>query len=93
MNAEGVKKLGDAGFQMLGFKGVPIVWDELAPTGTMYFLNLDHMKLVVHSKANFETTEFVKPENQDARVAQILFMGNLTCDRRASFAKLTAKTA
>lgn len=90
--ADGAKKLGDAGFQVLQFKGVPIVWDELCPTGNMYFLNTNHMNLTAHSEANFATTEFVKPENQDARIAQILFMGNLTCDRRKSFAKLTAKT-
>lgn len=87
------KKLGDAGFQALEFKGIPIVWDENCVSTNMYFLNTDHMKLVVHSQANFATTDFVKPENQDARVAQILFMGNLTCDRRKSFGKITGATA
>ncbi len=90
--SEGTKKLGDGGFQVLEFKGTPIVWDELAPSGDMYFLNTNHMNLTVHKDANFEVTDFVKPENQDARVAQILFMGNLTCDRRKSFYKLTSKT-
>lgn len=89
----GTKKLADGGFQTLQFKGIPMVWDELCPTGTMYFLNSRHMNLSVHKDANFETTDFVKPENQDAKVAQVLFMGNLTCDRRKSFYKLTAKTA
>jgi hypothetical protein len=79
------KKLGDAGFQSLGFKGRPIVWDEQCTAGYMYFLNTKHMKLVIHSDANFKTTQFVKPENQDARVAQVLFMGNITCDRAKSF--------
>lgn len=88
----GEKKIADGGFQKLGFKGVPIVWDEYCPSGSMYFLNGNHMKLVVHKDANFDITDFVKPENQDARVAQILFMGNLTCDRRKSFSKLTNKT-
>lgn len=92
-NTVGSKKLGDAGFQSLAFKGVPVVWDELCPSGTMYFLNTRHMKLVAHKDANFDTGDFVKPENQDARVAQIRWMGNLTCDRRSSFYKLTAKTA
>lgn len=91
--AAGTKKLADAGFQVLEFKGKPIVWDELCPTGHVFYLNTNHMKMVVHSKANFDVTDFVKPENQDARVAQILFMGNFTCDRRKSFAGMTAKTA
>lgn len=91
-DSAGEKMLGDAGFQKLGFKGVPIVWDELCPAETMYMLNLNHMKLVVHEDANFDVSDFVKPENQDALVAQILFMGNLTCDRRASMGKLTTKS-
>lgn len=92
VQSPGSKKLGDAGFQNLEFKGVPIVWDEQCASGTMYFLNTRHMKLVAHKDANFEVTDFVKPENQDARVAQILWMGNLTCNRRKSFSKLTNKT-
>lgn len=92
MNSEGSRKLADGGFRSLEFKGQPIVWDELCPTGTVYFLNSKHMNLTVHPDANFEVTDFIKPENQDAQVAQILFMGNFTCDRRKSFAKLTAKT-
>lgn len=90
--SEGMKKVSDGGFQAQQFKGVPIVWDEQCPSGTMYFLNTKHMKIVNHSARNFKTTDFVKPENQDARVAQILWMGNLTCNRRKSFYKLTAKT-
>ena len=90
--SEGSKKLADGGFQTLEFKGVPVVWDELCNSGVIYFLNLGHMKLVVHRDANFEVTDFVKPENQDAKVAQILFMGNLTCDRRKSFSKGTGKS-
>jgi hypothetical protein len=91
--SERTKQLGDGGFQTLQYKGVPIVWDEQCPSGEMYFLNTNHMKLVVHKDANFDTTEFVKPENQDALVAQILFMGNITCDRRKSHGVLRAATA
>lgn len=88
----GQKSMADGGFQTLGFKGTPIVWDEQCPADRMYFLNTRHMKLVAHKDANFETTDFVKPENQDARVAQILWMGNLTCNRRKSFALLDGRT-
>jgi hypothetical protein len=82
--SEDQKKLGDAGFQSLGFKGRPLVWDELCTTGYMYMLNTKHFNLTIHSDANFKVTPFIKPENQDARVAQVLFMGNITCDRRKS---------
>lgn len=90
--SESQKKVADGGFQTLAFKGTPITYDEDATTGAMYMLNTKHMKMVVHEDANFETTEFVKPENQDALVAQILFMGNLTCNRRKSFALLSNKS-
>jgi hypothetical protein len=92
MYSDGQKKLADGGFISLQFKGVPVIWDEAVPSGTVYFLNTNHMNFTIHRDANFETTEFEKPVNQDARVAQILFMGNLTCDRRKSFSKLTGKT-
>jgi hypothetical protein len=88
----GMKKVADGGIQALQFKGVPIVWDEQCPSGTMYFLNSKHMKVVNHKDGNFTTTQNVKPDNQDANVEQILFYGNLTCNRRKSLYKLTAKT-
>lgn len=88
----GRKQMADGGFQTLEFKGVPIIWDEQCTSDRMYFVNTKHMKLVMHKDANFKTTDFVKPENQDARVAQILVMGNLTCNRRASFALLDNKS-
>ncbi len=89
----GTRKLLDLGFQVQEYKGQPMAWDENCNSTYMYFLNLNHMKLVVHKDANFKASDFVKPENQDARVAQILFMGNLTCNRRKAFALLSNKTA
>lgn len=86
---EGEKILGDAGYQALGFKGKPVIWDSLCPTNYLYYLNLNHMKLVVHSDANFEITDKRAPVNQDGFVRHILFMGNLTCDRRKSFSVQT----
>lgn len=80
------KVLGDAGFEVIKFKGSGWTWDEQATTasgtngGYVNYINSRHVTLVAHTDANFETTDFVKPENQDAKVAQVLFMGNLTCD-------------
>ena len=76
--------MADGGFKALLFKGVPIVW---APYTTghgaiaaskMYFLNTKYLELVVHSDADMKTTEFVEPENQDAKVAKMIWMGELT---------------
>lgn len=72
-------EVADGGFQNLAFKKAVMMFDLYAPSGYMYFLNSKYLNWVVHSGRDFATTEFVKPENQDAKVAQILVMGELTC--------------
>ncbi len=86
-------KTADAGFQNLLFKAAPIMYDVHAPAGTMFFLNSKYLKLVGHTDKWFTQTEFVRPENQDARMALIMCYGNLVCSNRAKQGKLTAKTA
>jgi hypothetical protein len=86
-------KTADAGFQNLLFKSAPIMYDVHAPVGTMYFLNSKYLKLVGHTDKWFAQTEFVRPENQDARFALIMCYGNLVCSNRKKQGKLTAKTA
>jgi hypothetical protein len=86
-------KTADAGFQNLLFKASPVMYDVHAPAGTMFFLNTKYLTLVGHSGKWFTQTEFVRPENLDARYALIMCYGNLTCRNRAKQGKLTAKTA
>lgn len=86
-------KTADAGFQNLLFKAAPIMYDVHCTSGVMYFLNTKYLTLVGHSGKWFQQTDFVRPENMDARYALILTYGNLTCRNRAKQGKLTAKTA
>lgn len=86
-------KTADAGFQNLLFKSAPIMYDVHAPAGTMYFLNSKYLKLVGHTDKWFAQTEFVRPENQDARFALIMCYGNLVVSNRKKQGKLTGKTA
>lgn len=86
-------KIADGGFQNLLYKTAPIMFDVACTTGVMYFLNSKYIKLVVHSDKWFQPTPFVKPSNQDLRIAQILSYGNLTVSNRKRLGKLTAKTA
>jgi hypothetical protein len=86
-------KTAEAGFQNLLFKGAPIMYDVHAPVGTMFFINSKYLKLVGHSDKWFAQTDFVRPENQDARFALIMCYGNLVCSNRKKQGKLTAKTA
>jgi hypothetical protein len=86
-------KTADAGFQNLLFKAAPVMYDVHAPAGTVFFLNSKYLSLVGHSGKWFQQTEFIRPENKDARYALIMCYGNLTCRNRKKQGKLTAKTA
>jgi hypothetical protein len=86
-------KTADGGFQNLLFKGAPIVYDNYVTAGDMYFLNTKYIRLVGHSDTWFKPTPFVRPNNRDARYAQILCYGELTISNRARQGVLTAKTA
>jgi len=73
----------DAGFQNLLYKGAPVTFDSACTSGELMFLNTKYLRLVAHSDVWFKPTPFVRPTNQDARYAQILSYGNLTCSNRA----------
>ena len=86
-------KTADAGFQNLLFKAAPVMYDVHCTAGVFYFLNSKYITLVGHSNKWFSQTEFIKPEDTDARYALIMCYGNLTIRNRAKQGKLTAKTA
>jgi hypothetical protein len=99
-NAEGQKlqitanpKLAELGFQNVTFKGTPVIFDEYCEASTMLFLNSDFMSLVVGKGRNFITTDFKRPENQDAKVAQILWTGNLVVTKRNQLGRLLIPAA
>jgi len=49
---------------------------------TVYFINSESMEWVYDFQTNFITTPMVRPENQDARTGQILFMGIMGVNNR-----------
>lgn len=82
-------------FENTKFKKALVTYDGLVPNvfagttdtstatgGTAYFLNTKFFNLRYESETNFTTTDFQKPVNQDARVAHILWMGNMTINQR-----------
>lgn len=69
----------DVGFDNYRFKGATMMWNENAPANLMYFINPEYMRFVIHSRRNFVMTPFAKPINQDAKTAQMLWAGNMTC--------------
>ena len=80
-------KTADIPFENLMFDGYPVTWDEFVPdvqggsatqstsSGTWFMLNLDFFQIEVDETRNFTATPFVKPENQDARTSQVLWLG------------------
>lgn len=87
------KRIADAGFTSTEFEGVPIVYDEQATSGSMYFINVDNFKLYMLEGGDFQVEDANSPANQHIMVKHIVFAGNTGVDRRASLAKLTNKTA
>jgi hypothetical protein len=83
-------KMANAGFRNIMYNDLPITWDESmvtpsSPAGVLsalYMLNTHFMHWVVESSTDFYKTPFVRPANQDARIAQILLYGNLTVSAR-----------
>ena len=87
------EKLASMGFTNIKLKGCTLVWDELVPaidtgavagaathySGTAFFLNTKYYRLIIDAETDFITTPFVEPENQTAKTAKVLFMGNATC--------------
>lgn len=98
-NVEGSKlrtqsnAMADAGFINQEFKGVPMIFDEDCPSAEMIFLNAEYIKLVVGKGRNFTSTPFVRPQNQDAKVSQTLWAGNLVTSKREMHGRITSFVA
>lgn len=78
-------RLLDIGFENLKFKNSVMMWDEdIRDPGNedhfFYGISTEFMRFVLHKKRNFVMSNFVSPYDQDARVAQILVAGQLTCN-------------
>ena len=97
-DAEGKKqrvtdtKMYDAGFQNLLFKGTPMIFDEDADAESVLMLNSEYLKFVIGKGRNFTTTPFVKPQNQDAKVSQVLFAGNLVTSKSDQHGRISDLT-
>lgn len=84
----------DIPFENVAFYGKPMTWDEFVPdvqggsvtqsttSGTMWMLNTKFWGVKVHAGTNFSTGPFMKPENQDAKTAQILWLGAVGMSNR-----------
>ena len=84
----------DIPFDNVAFHKQPVVWDEFVinssggttvkstTAGTWYMINSKFLQCKYHNKTNFTTTPFIRPENQDAEVATILWYGAMGMTNR-----------
>lgn len=85
--------MGDLGFSNLKYKEAVWTWDPNASSGNIYLLNSKALELVQHSGRLFTMSEWVKPANQDLKVAQVFWAGELTTNNRRKLAVLTGVVA
>ena len=86
------------GADAIKFRGAIFIWDEVVPdvetnaevvdaigtvsASSIFFANSKSLEFITDQDTDFITTPFVRPENQDAKVAQILWMGALGTNNR-----------
>lgn len=74
--------MADAGFTTLTFKGKPLMWCPSAPSGNMYFINSNYLKLNCDPNYWMEMTDWKQIPNQAFdKVAQIVCSMQMTCSR------------
>jgi hypothetical protein len=85
--------MGDLGFSNLKYKEATWTFDSNAISGYIFLLNSNSLELVQHKNRLFSISEFGKPTNQDLRVAQVFWAGELTTNNRRKHGLLTGVTA
>lgn len=81
------------GFQRMKFKGADMFWDDQVTSGEMYFINTDHIKLVIGKGADFKLQNKVPPANKDVQIWSYLLYCQLIAKARRTSAKLYGVTA
>jgi len=77
------KKLGDAGFTNIEFKGIPMVWSPACASSRMYFLNTNFLHFIYDPMLNFDMTEWKAiPDQVNDRAAQIILACMFIVTRR-----------
>jgi hypothetical protein len=85
--------MGDLGFSNLKYKEAVWTWDPNGTSGYVFLLNSKAIELVQHQNRLFTISEWVKPANQDLKVAQVFWAGELTTNNRRKLGLLTGVTA
>lgn len=87
-------KLADLSFDTLQYRGRPMMWSPSSPSGKMYFINPNYMKLVCDEQYFMEMTSWKEiPDQPFDKVAQIICAMNLVTSRPVALKVLTGIAA
>jgi len=86
-------KKGDLGFPGLAVDGVTITFDDFCTAGKVYLLNTNDFDMFVYPGANYdfdkeEGSMWLRPTDQLAKVAHLIWMGTLRCNAPWQQAKI-----
>lgn len=82
----------DTKFKDLEFAGAKVRFDDDCTSGVSYFLDSDFIHLYVSESRNFVYNEFVRPPDQDAKVAQFLVGLEVGTSNRRMLGKVTGQS-
>lgn len=81
------------GFMSLMFNGVPVIPDSKVPANHMFLLNEKYLHLYMHKDEDFRFEPFMKPINQNVKVAKIFSALAFGSSNNRLHGKLSALTA
>lgn len=84
--------MGDTKFRDLEFAGAKVRFDDQCASGVSYFLDSDSLHLYINESVNFKYNEFVRPPDQDAKVAQFLVELAVATSNRRNLGKVTSQS-
>ncbi len=86
-----LQRVADLGFEHASYNGIPVVWDTNCPSGRMYFLNKEGIKLRM---TKWELSKFETPISSgiDCRVARFRCFGQVTVSHRRILGQLSTIT-
>ena len=69
----------ELGFESVKLNGADITVDSHNPSGAVQYLNTSTFKMYVHNKWDFRFRGFMEPTNQQMKIGQLIFWGNIVC--------------
>lgn len=81
------------GFQSLMFNGIPVITDSKVPASHFFFLNEKYLHLFVHKDEDMRLEPFMKPVNQNVKLAKIYWMGAFGSSNNRLHGKFSAMTS